>query len=141
MNWLIWLIIGIVLIMVEIYTPGFFILWFGVSAIITGILVLFGVSNIILQLCFFVFICFLLVTLTRKFANVIGKEKGKVGPERLLGKTAYIIQELNPKEGIYLVKICGEEWIGKIEKYKVNIGESLKVIGVEGNIVILEKEN
>jgi len=40
MQWWYWILVGIALIIMELMIPAFFVLWFGLGALITGVLVL-----------------------------------------------------------------------------------------------------
>ena len=46
--WILWLILGIALIVAEIFTLGFFLLWFGIGAIAAALVGLLG-GGIFLQ--------------------------------------------------------------------------------------------
>ena len=45
MPWWIWILIGLVLLGVEMVTPGFFVFFFGVAALVIGAMVAFGVGG------------------------------------------------------------------------------------------------
>jgi len=60
--WLIWIILGLILIFIEIFTHKFIFLSIGVSLIIIGIIIILGIKNI-----FMIFIIFLFITILNVF--------------------------------------------------------------------------
>jgi len=138
MTWYYWLILGILLCSAEIFVPGFVILWFGVSGIVVSLFSLLGLNPVI-QWILFIILSLLLIFSTRRFAEKItGKTKEQVGPESLIGKEAVVIEEIDPKEGKYLVKVNGSEWVGKVNSKKPISGEILHVKDVKGNALLLD---
>lgn len=138
MPWYIWLVLGIVLCTAEIFIPGFVILWFGISAIFVSLLALIGLNRIF-QWIIFIILSFVLILLTRRLAEKLTKTRDEhVGPESLIGKEAIVIEEIDPIEGKYLVKVNGTEWVGKALSKKPSKGERLHISEVRGNTLLLE---
>ncbi len=138
MIWYYWLILGILLCSAEIFVPGFVILWFGVSGIVVSVFSLLGLNPAI-QWILFIILSLLLIFSTRRFAEKITeKTKEQVGPESLIGKEAVVIEEIDSKEGKYLVKVNGSEWVGKVISKKPINGEVLHVKEVKGNTLLLD---
>lgn len=138
MPWYIWLVLGIVLCTAEIFIPGFVILWFGISAIFVAFLALIGLNKIF-QWIIFIISSFVLILLTRRLAEKLTKTRDEhVGPESLIGKEAIVIEEIDPIEGKYLVKVNGTEWVGRVLSKKPSKGERLHIREVRGNTLILE---
>lgn len=138
MPWYYWLILGIILCSAEIFVPGFVILWFGVAGIFVSILALLGLNSAF-QWILFVLLSIILIFSTKKFAEKVTKgSEEHVGPESLIGEEAVIMEEIEPSEGKYLVKVNGAEWVGKVLSKKVSKGETLYVKEVRGNTLILD---
>lgn len=108
MHWLIWLSLGILLAILEVFTPGFFVLGIGVSMAITAIpaalmlplwlqLLVFGVS---------ILVFFLLV---RPLVMKIPFSEKKSGIEAMINKEGLVTEEIKPLEG-GRVRVGGEEW-------------------------------
>ncbi|RQW05349.1 NfeD family protein [candidate division KSB1 bacterium] len=108
--WILWMILAAIFVVAEIFTAGFFIMWFGIGAVGAGILALVGLSAG-WQLAGFVCISLFLVLISRRFADKITKEQPPgVGANRFVGKEAIVIEEINNDKGKGLVRMDHEEW-------------------------------
>ncbi|HEX8748385.1 MAG TPA: hypothetical protein VF717_14510, partial [Pyrinomonadaceae bacterium] len=52
--WILWTVLGVILIIAEIFTPGFVLLWFGVGALAAALAGLVGVTSLTLQFLIFI---------------------------------------------------------------------------------------
>ena len=129
MHWLIWLSAGIILAILEVFTPGFFIVGIGVSMAITAIPAALGlplwVQLIVLGVMILIF--FLLVRpLVMKIPHSDSK---KTGTAALMGEEGIVVETITRIEG-GRVKVGGEVWKAKsdemIEKDKVVIVTSVE---------------
>jgi inner membrane protein len=67
MQWWIWLVAAVALLVVEMLTPGgFYFLFFGVGALVTGMCALAGVENLLVQSFVFLGVSIISVLLFRK---------------------------------------------------------------------------
>lgn len=112
MTWWIWIIVGFILLIGEIITPGgFYIIFFGVGALIVGVLLLTGLPvSFALQMVIFtiVSIVFLLLfnkPLRRKFAKSENSEK----VDNIPGETVIAMEEI-PPGGFGKVELRGAPW-------------------------------
>lgn len=123
MHWLIWLSLGILLAILEVFTPGFFVLGIGVSMAITAIpaalmlplwlqLLVFGVS---------ILVFFLLV---RPLVMKIPFSEKKSGIEAMINKEGLVTEEIKPLEG-GRVRVGGEEWKAQADE---RIGENTVIV-------------
>jgi membrane protein implicated in regulation of membrane protease activity len=103
---LVWFLIGLVLLIAETVLPGFVIIFFGLGAWVTTLLLLLGLidsSNI--QLLVFLVSSILSLILFRKKGRRIfeGKTSGKLAPDQSLddikGQKAVVIETIKPKTG------------------------------------------
>src|SRR5215813_278515 len=90
--WIFWAILGAVLVMAEIFTTGFVLLWFGLA----GLAGLLGVHSIILQFLIFAVVSIGLTAASRTiFVNYFSREKSggdlKSGVEALPGKVGTVV--------------------------------------------------
>src|SRR5437764_6373596 len=89
--WIFWAILGAILIVAEIFTTGFVLLWFGIGALAAGLAALLGVNSIIVQFLIFAIVSIALTAASRTiFVNYFSREKTggdlKTGVESLPGK-------------------------------------------------------
>ncbi|MCA1594209.1 MAG: NfeD family protein, partial [Acidobacteria bacterium] len=52
--WILWTILGVILIIAEVYTPGFVLLWFGIGALCAALGGFLGLAYPLQFLIFFV---------------------------------------------------------------------------------------
>ena len=135
--WIIWVAIGIICIIIEIFTPGFLFLRFGVVAIITGLAALI-IPSITFQVLTFAVITLIVFLLSRKFSKkLISADYEETNVKALIGKTGKVTQEISANEKGY-VKIGGEEWAAvSKDNNKINKDTLVTVNDIEGNKVIV----
>jgi membrane protein implicated in regulation of membrane protease activity len=137
--WQIWMIIGIICIVIEIFDPAFFFLSLGAAAIITGLISLVIKTTTPLQIIIFAILSFLAFLSMRKLGKKILSVTDKdTNVFALKGKTGIVMKAI-PEHGKGYVKIGGEEW-SAIEKDNkaVEMNAKVKVIDIDGNKVIVE---
>src|SRR6056297_469018 len=118
MSWeIIWMILGFILLIAEMFTATFFIMWFGVSALFTALLSWLWIDSFTLQLLIFAIISFLLVLFTRKLANKMsGEPSRKITQDEIIGKTGIVTETILSDNSKGLVKMSGQEWRAVSEK-------------------------
>src|SRR5918998_964137 len=93
--WILWTILGVLLIIAEIFTPGFVLLWFGVGALAAGLAAIFG-FGLPLQFLVFIAVSVALTALSRTiFVNYFSKEEGpsahRFGADSLPGQVGTVV--------------------------------------------------
>ncbi len=141
--WMIWVGIGIICMIIEIFTPGFLFMSFGIGAILTGILESIFTLPVSFQILVFIVITFIVFISTRKLSKkIISASSEETNIYALKGKSATVVKDI-PEDGRGYVKVGGEEW-SAVSKDGKKIGKDKKVIiqNVEGNklIVTIKKD-
>ncbi|MFC1668564.1 NfeD family protein [Chlamydiota bacterium] len=138
--WWLWILAASFFVITEIFTPTFFLFWFGIGALIAALFCVFN-FGIIWQWSSFIITSFILLLLSRKFADrVSGKQPPGIGANRIIGKTAQVIEEINPKNDEGRVKINGDEWRAKsIDNTIIEKGESVTILSIDGTKAIVKK--
>lgn len=133
----IWIAIGVICIIIEILTPGFLFMSFGVGAIITGLLANI-VTNIPLQFLIFAVVTFLIFISTRKWSKKLFSEPSEpTNVSALKGKHGCVVKEI-PAEGRGYVKIGGEEWsAASKDGNRIKKDKKIIVENIEGNKLIV----
>lgn len=125
--WWIWIILAAFFVVVEVFTAGFFILWFGIGAAIAGILALLGVS-VVWQWVAFVIVSGVLFVISRRFAERFTKKQPPgIGADRFIGKIGIVLEDINNIENVGRVRIDKDEWRADSESDGV-IPKGTKVI-------------
>ena len=140
-DWHIWVFVGIGLVIGEIFTAGFLLLWFGVGAFLAAGLALLGVGSIY-QMLSFVLTSLILIVLSRTIFKqlIFRKEVGiSTNVEALIGQEALVMRIIEGKSKPGLVKIGGETWSAISEEGRIDQDEVVRVKGVVGNKVLVER--
>ena len=138
--WKIWLLIAGGFTVLEIFTTGFLVFWFGVGALI-AMLASFFIPNIYIQSAIFIISSVILLFSTRKFADKVQKSTPvvKTNAYSVENKIGKVIQEINPIEGKGEVKIGGEVWSAKsFDETTIPEGSEVIVDHIEGVKVIVK---
>ena len=135
--WMIWVGIGIICMIIEIFTPGFLFMSFGIGAILTGLASLL-INGIGFQILIFAVITFIVFLNLRKFSKkLISQTTEETNIFALRDKEGLVTKEI-PDDGRGYVKIGGEEWsaISKDGK-RITEGTKIRVSSFEGNKLIV----
>ena len=139
-EWQIWLLLAILFAFVEMLTPGFVILCLSGGALVAALLALFGLPLAwqILGFALGTMAAFVSVRpLMQKWA-LKNENRERTNIDRLIGQIATVIEKTDAEEG--QVKIGGEFWSARCRDGVAHkIGEKVKVVGIEGNKVLVEK--
>ena len=136
MDVIVWIFIAVIFVILELITTTFFLVWFGVGSLVAAILNYLG-FDIYVQFLAFAIVSTVLILSTRKFANrVTPKSTKKTTAERLIGKTAKVLRQID--ENTYVVNVAGEEWSAHTND-SVNVDDTVKVVGINSIILIIEK--
>jgi membrane protein implicated in regulation of membrane protease activity len=137
-DWIIWLIAGLVLLAVEIHAPGAFMMWLGLAACGTGLVVLATRIGFELQ----VVTCGALAAISL----AIGLRLRRRPPVRLntqqaglAGRTATALI-FNGREG--RVRVGDSDWAARVppDVAEPVSGSRLRVEGVDGTVLIVRPE-
>lgn len=137
--WLIWMIVAAAFIIGEIFTMGFFLLWFAIGAAIAGILALIGLGAG-WQWGTFVVVSLVLFIVSRRFAERFSQEQPPgIGADRFIGKEAIVLEEINNVKNTGCIRLNKEEW--RADSYTdevIPVGERVQVTGVDGTHLVVK---
>ena len=138
--WWIWVIIGVIFIIGEIFTAGFFLIWFGIAAIIAGIIAFFELS-VVWQGVAFVIISAILLAGTRRLAERYTKKQPPgIGADRLIGKVGVALEEIDNDKNTGRVRIDEEQWRAEsLEGNVITKDSKIQVMKLEGTRVVVKK--
>ncbi|MFH1941612.1 MAG: NfeD family protein [bacterium] len=92
--WMLWMALAAVFIIGEMFTAGFFLLWFGIGAAVAGVLALLGVGAG-WQWGSFVVLSGILFGISRRFAERITKKQPPgIGADRFIGKQCVVLETI-----------------------------------------------
>ena len=136
--WWLWMGLAAVFLVGEIFTEGFFLLWFGIAAALAGTLAIFGVAPA-WQWAAFVVASGLLLAVSRRFAErFTHKQPPGIGDDRLIGKRGVVLDEIDNIQNAGKVRIDKEEWRAESETDEnIQPGAHVEVVRLEGTHAVV----
>ncbi|HEX8708536.1 MAG TPA: NfeD family protein [Pyrinomonadaceae bacterium] len=144
--WIIWAILGVVLIVAEVFTPGFVLLWFGVGALAAALAALVGISSLPLQFLIFAIVSIALTAASRTiFVNYFSRENSgeslKSGVDALPGKVGTVVSSSRGALHEGAVKVFGSTWTAYPAEGEepLEAGERVAVERVQGASIYVRR--
>jgi len=138
--WHIWLIIGIALFIIEIFTPAFVAGSLGVGAILSAIgAVAFNLSFNMQLVVFGVFSLLSFFAIRPIFLKYLDKSEIETNVDAMIGRQGVVIKPIEKGQYGY-VKIDGDQWRAVAEDNALVIEKDaiVKVVKIEGNTIFVE---
>jgi len=113
-SWILWTVLGVLLVIAEVFTPGFVLLWFGVGALAAALAAFLG-AGLAAQFILFIAVSSALTALSRTiFVNYFGgRDEGdglKSGAETLPGQVGTVVSSSQGALNEGAVKVYGSVW-------------------------------
>ncbi|RYY80340.1 MAG: NfeD family protein [Moraxellaceae bacterium] len=140
-----WMVLGLVLIIFEIFLPSFTALWFGVGACVVAVLLwIFPGLSIEIQFISWIILSIAFTVLWFKFLKPLARDKTKAGlaREAILGQVGIIIAiPLVEHTGVvrFTIPLLGtDEWRCRSQQ-ELTVGDRVTVVDILGNELIVTK--
>lgn len=136
MQWWIWLVFGVALILLELVLPTFFILWFGIGAILVSLIALLA-PNLQLDMQVLLWVLFSSVTTVLWF-KLFRRKKADVRwtADSVLGEVGLLtasVSEFQKGRVRFQKPILGNEEWTCIADSDIAAGERVRLTAIEGN--------
>jgi len=145
-TWIIWTVLGVILIIAEVFTPGFVLLWFGVGALAAALAGLMGVLSLPLQFLIFALVSVVLTAASRTiFANYFSRDDEgsdlKMGVDALPGKVGTVVSSSQGALHEGAVKVYGSTWTAYPAEGEepLEAGERVAVERVQGASIYVRR--
>lgn len=143
--WWYWIILGICLIGLELVVPSFTIIWFGLGALLVGLLsALFHGIPVSVQLFLWTVasVCFTVLWF-RYLKPKNDRSRAGMSKEGIVGETGMIIRGTTDSYGRGTVRfriavLGADEW-PCFSDQQLNVGDTVRVVDIEGQILKVEK--
>lgn len=125
-----WILLGLAIMSMELFAPGFIIVFFGLGAVLTGVLLIFVPMSINTQLVLFAVVSIILLVSFRKMAQgyFVGRTANPnptgAAMEVFTGETAVVTEDILPNSPKGKVEFHGSFWNADAE---VEIAKGTKV--------------
>jgi len=141
--WAIWVILGIVLSLSEAVIPSFFIIWFGLAAVLVGVLLIFFSMPLVLQIVLWLIMSGAFFAIFRYFYSPqrgvvpVGTSTGDI-----VGQSGVLLSEVDPlnRGRVRFTKpvLGSDEW-PCVAETPIPAGARVQVVAVEGQLVRVER--
>ncbi len=144
--WILWVILGAILIVAEVFTTGFVLLWFGIGALAAALAGLVGIDSLALQFLIFAGVSVGLTGASRTiFVNYFSKEKTgdslRSGVDALPGKIGTVVSSSKGSMNEGAVKVFGSTWTAypAAGEEPLEAGERVQVESVQGASIYVRR--
>ena len=144
--WILWTILGAILIVAEIFTSGFVLLWFGIGALAAAFLGFIGVDSLAVQFMVFAVVSIALTAASRTiFINYFSREKTgeslRTGVDALPGKIGTVVSSSTGALHEGAVKVYGSTWTAypAVGEAPLEAGERVCVESVQGASIYVRR--
>lgn len=141
-TWQFWIISGIVLLIVEVFTPGFLLACFGISAIIASVPAMLGLSPIWSILLFSIGSLLTLWFLRPFILRVSKRPEVPTNVDALLGRRVRVVETINNKQDTGRVQVDGDVWVARTMDNDSTIfetGEEVEICQRKSLILYIKK--
>lgn len=138
---ILWIAIIVIMAVIEALTLGLTTIWFAGGGIVAAIFAALG-APVVVQVILFLVVSILLLYFTRPIAvKAFNKTRTLTNSEGLVGKHAYVTEEIDNIKATGKVKIDGMEWTArtKADGTVISVGSLISVISIEGVKAIVEE--
>lgn len=146
LTWILWCVLGLALIVAEMFTSGFVLLWFGIGALAAAFAGLIGIDSIAIQFLIFILVSGGLTAASRTiFLKYFSKEKDgnslRSGAEALPGKIGTVVSSSRGALNEGAVKVFGSTWTAypAAGESPLEAGERVCVESVEGASIFVRR--
>jgi len=137
--WILWFVLGLVLIVAEVFTSGFVLLWFGIGALAAALAGIVGIHSLGLQFLIFAAVSSGLTAASRTiFVNYFSREKTgdslRTGVDSLPGKIGTVVSSSCGALNEGAVKVFGSTWTAYPAdgEEPLEAGERVRIEKMEG---------
>ena len=144
--WIFWVILGAILIVAEIFTTGFVLLWFGIGALLAAFAGIIGIDSLFIQFLIFAGVSIALTAASRTiFINYFSRVKPehglRSGVDALPGKVGTVVSSSKGALNEGAVKVFGSTWTAYPApgEQPLEAGERVCVESVEGASIYVRR--
>ena len=144
-NWIsiLWLILGVGLIIAEIFTLGFVLLWFGIGALAAAFVGFLG-FGFLWQFLIFALVSTAMTAMSRtifaKYFSHNDADAIKTGIDALPGQIGMVTSDSKGALNEAAVKVYGSTWTAfPVDDEALTEGEKVEVVRVQGSSIYVRK--
>jgi membrane protein implicated in regulation of membrane protease activity len=144
--WILWCVLGLALIVAEVFTSGFVLLWFGIGALAAALAGFIGIDSLALQFLIFAGVSSGLTAASRTiFVNYFSRETPgnelRTGADSLPGKIGTVVSSSKGALNEGAVKVFGSTWTAypAAGESPLEAGERVRVESIQGASIYVRR--
>jgi membrane protein implicated in regulation of membrane protease activity len=144
--WVLWCILGAILIVAEIFTSGFVLFWFGIGALAAAFAGFIGIESLAIQFLIFAGVSSALTAASRTiFINYFSRERTgdslRSGVDAMPGKIGTVVSSSKGALNEGAVKVFGSTWTAYPAPGEdpLEAGERVSVERIEGASIYVRR--
>ena len=144
--WIFWAVLGAILIVAEIFTSGFVLLWFGIGALAAALLSIVGIDSLAIQFLVFAIVSSSLTAASRTiflkyFSRELTGQSLRSGVDALPGKIGTVVTSSRGALQEGAVKVFGSTWTAYPAPGEppLEAGERVCVESIEGASIYVKR--
>jgi len=135
-----WLVVGLALLIIELFTMTFFLMWVGAGALLAAASALLTPAPWVHWLVFFVASIVLLLA-TRPLARSIhGRVTVPSNVDSLVGQTAVVLEAIDPIANTGRVRIGSDEWRAR-SQHNIKQGAQVTIEKIQGTTMWVKPQD
>jgi len=142
--WLLWIVLGVILIIAEVFTFGFVLLWFGIGALAASFVGWLGLG-LGWQFLVFAVVSIALTAMSRTIFTSLSGHKGenafKTGMDSLPGQIGTVTSASRGALHEAAVKVFGSTWTAfpVDDRKPLKEGEKVEVVEIRGSSIYVRR--
>lgn len=139
---IIWIIAAVVFGIIEAATAALVTIWFAAGAVAAAVAAQCGL-DVVWQVLIFVVVSGVFLCLTRPLVKKLMRGKPQnTNADRYIGMEGVVIKPIDPIENSGQIKVSGTVWSAvSAAGDPIGSGDKVRVIGIEGVKLVVEKRN
>lgn len=140
--WWHWFVLGLILIALEILTPTFFLIWFGLGALLVGIVAWLAPMGLAAQLLIWSASSLVMMGVWMKYFRNPADTRPGQAKESVLGTTGLVtraVDEMSQGEIMFQRPVMGADRWPVIADMPIEAGKRARVVDVLGQILKVEQ--
>lgn len=128
---IIWLIVGLVLLILELFTTTFFLMWIGAGALVAALAAIW-IEPAWIQWLIFAVVSAALLWATRRLARSIhARVTVPSNVDQIVGQVGVVLEAIDPDQNTGRIRVGSEEWRARSET-RIPQGVRARVESVQG---------
>lgn len=140
--WWHWMVLGMVLVALEMLVPTFFLMWFGLGALLVGVVALFAVLGFAAQLVLWAVASMAMMGIWIRFFKIPDRNRAGQAKEGVVGIAGLLTRPVTETENgeiLFQRPVLGSDRWPVVADAPIAAGEKVKVVDVLGQTLKVEK--